>query len=143
MKTIKQIARFINHKRKPLMERVKQRILANPNNFSMHTWSKKTSCGTVGCIAYHVCVESIPSFSHNEILEIPSISIIASDILSKELDVSRFCVFNLFYVENWDEDLLAKWDASILGGDATRWKLAEIACEAIDRFVANPIIFGN
>lgn len=127
-----------------LLQRVKQRILAEPDKFDMYEWycsidgeydwsanldpffqtlrsaQPGEPCGTTACIAGWVLLESgVQSIKNVRVIE---------DAAAVELGVyNKYRTEPLFYVSEWPNDLQKEYKQT---------KSPQVAAQAIDRWIA-------
>lgn len=104
-----------------LLQKVKEKILAEPTAVNMDDWcfsSNKTPCGTVACIAGWACVLSEVKDHFRD--EAPIF-----------LKLNRINSGNLFYISQWPEELYEKLIKQVPGTP----EYAAIVAARIDRFI--------
>jgi hypothetical protein len=120
-----------------LLERVKAHIRAYPETFDMGAFARHMTCGTVACIAGWASFLNNPMnkrspWSMN--IEGVALKVLGLDGLYDTQDDEDGQVCPLFYNHQWPYDIQIRYDTAREMG--VRSLMADIAGEAIDRFVA-------
>lgn len=108
-----------------LLRQVQQEIRRKPRSFYMLSWRVERWCGSTMCIAGHLlerCGEPISFIGNNSV---------GAELLGVDYKAAAA----LFHVDEWPRDLAMRE-----AFHRRRWghaeEYAEVACERIDRFIA-------
>lgn len=111
-----------------LLEKVKSAILREPERFDMQAFAYEGGCGTIMCIAGWACAIA------NKTDPLPG-----SSIREKAIEIlGDSNVVKLFYGRIWPDALRKRYKYAY--SDESR---AQVACSAIDSFIADPQAFGD
>jgi hypothetical protein len=120
----------------PILRKVQKALREEPKRLRMSLWTDKLdsrfnayapSCGTVGCIAgwvYMLTYKKSGAIENADFECCQAIKILGLPKNSNSLS-------ELFYVQNWPEDLFVKFMKTDTGSP----EKAEVVCEVIDNFI--------
>lgn len=109
----------------PLLLRVKERILAEPEHFWMGDWINM-DCGTSGCIAGHAIMEALSADAKTAreiVLSLEYKHSIFSRLAASALDLTKDQSERLFYACAWPEPFRCN-------------PTAEVSAKRIEHFIA-------
>jgi hypothetical protein len=119
-----------------LLNKVKDAILAHPEQFNMDEWVGRGACGTTACIAGWCCALSLGGlervrtryfdFSRHYNVKREAQDLLGIQVPEEEDDVT----YELFYSSKWPIDLDRRYQDA-----ETPLEKAQVAAERIDRFI--------
>lgn len=121
-----------------VLETVKQKILANVDQFDMCSYVQRDHenlCGTPSCVAGYIAFVVHPETFGRYVDLSDAVRAIAYRFFRTEYSEYIDEWIPLFHEGRWDADLRDRYEEA--DDECDQLEMALVACEAIDRFVAN------
>lgn len=122
----------------PLLQQVRDAILAEPTKFDMSGWFQRdveSPCGTTACIAGHgfaILYQTETLTKADELYNRECIIILLH--MTNKFDLTSIQAANLFFDENWPDQFRYAYQYATQDDDRT--KMAKIAADRIDYLIA-------
>jgi hypothetical protein len=119
---------MLKHTNHELVERIKEKIRAEPTKFDMDLWIEEHNCGTVACIGGYAILLSNAVYSSGQY------SPIAARLLANGNEEEMKLWSSFFHVLEWNVAARKRLDQYELGTP----EYAEVSCDFLDSFIADP-----